>query len=97
MSANSALKRTRRIEARCIGPVAQALREGQISARSADVFLRMTPAGQQAELTRRLSEAHQREQRHRAVALTIKRYLDGLGKRKVDLIELSKLIKESLS
>jgi hypothetical protein len=52
---------------------------------------------QQAELTRRLSEARQREERHRTVATAIKQYLDGLGNQKVDLVELSKIIKKALA
>jgi hypothetical protein len=93
----SQAKRTKRIERHCIAPVVAALHAGQISARSADTFLRLTPAEQQVELTRRLSEARQREERHRTVATAIKQYLDGRGaKRQVDLIELSKLIKNAL-
>jgi hypothetical protein len=90
-------KRQRRIERRCIAPVIEALHSGQISARSADIFLRLAPAEQQIELTRRLSEARQREECHRLAASAIKQYLDGRGaKRQVDLIELSKLIKNAL-
>ena len=93
----SATRRARRIERRCIPAVTAALRAGQISSRSADAFLRLTPAEQQAELVRRLSAAHEREEKNRVVAGVIRQYLDHIGKRKVDLIELSKLIKNVLS
>ena len=89
-------KRSRRIEKRCIAPVIEALHSGQISPRSADMFLRLTPAEQAQELGRRLALAHEREARNRTVANVIKLYLDHLGDQKVDLIELSKLIKEAM-
>jgi hypothetical protein len=97
MSANSTLKRTRRIERRCIPAVVEAFHSGQISARSADVFLSLPQAEQAQELNRRLSEAHEREALHRVVATAIKQYLDGLGNQKVDLIELGKIIKKALA
>lgn len=93
----SQAKRQRRIEARCIAPVVEALHAGQISARSADMFLRLTPKKQAAELQRRLGEAAERERRHQKVSTTIREYLDNLNGRKVDLIELGGLIRKALS
>jgi hypothetical protein len=93
----SQIKRQRRIERRCIAQVVAALHAGQISARSADDFLQLTPDQQAAELGRRLSEAHEREARHRLVADAIRGYLDGLGGRKVDLIELGKILRKALA
>ena len=97
MSANSTLKRARRIEKRCIGPVVEALRTGKISARSADVFLKLSPASQARELARRLGEAEERERLHAITAQTIRQYLDQLGAKRVDLIELGSVIRERLS
>jgi hypothetical protein len=94
---SSATRRARRIVKRCVPAVTTALHAGQISARSADVFLRLNPGEQAAELERRLSEAHEREARHRAVAGAIKQYLDGIGDQKVDLHQLSGVIREALS
>lgn len=94
---SSATRRARRIERRCIPAVAVALHAGQISPRSADAFLRLTPAEQQGELTRRLSEAHERETQHRLVAEAIRGYLDGLNGRQVDLHQLSGIIRQALS
>ena len=93
----STTRRARRIERRCIKPVIEALHAGQISPRSADAFLRLNPGEQAAELERRLSEARTRERRHQVVAGLIREYLDGLGNRKVHLIELSRIIKEALA
>lgn len=87
-------KRQRRIEKRCIAPVVAALHAGQISARSADVFLRLAPDEQSEELNRRLAEAHEREARHRTVADAIRGYLDGLDGKRVDLVELARTIKD---
>jgi hypothetical protein len=89
-------KRHRRIERRASAEVLEAYRAGQITARRADILLYLPAAEQVAELERRLSEARQREESHRTVAMTIRQYLDDLGNRKVDLIELSKLIKEGM-
>jgi hypothetical protein len=94
---SSATKRARRIERRCIPAVVKAFQSGQISARSADVFLSLPQAEQAQELERRLSEAHERETGHRLVAEAIRGYLDGLGGQKVDLIELGKIIRETLA
>jgi hypothetical protein len=94
---SSATRRARRIEKRCIPAVIEALHAGRISARSADAFLRLNPDQQAVELERRLNEAHERERRHRLVADAIKSYLDGLGERKVDLIELAGIIQKALS
>ena len=90
-------KRHRRIERRCIPAVVEALHAGQIGARSADVFLQLTPSKQRAELTRRLNEARQRGARHRLVSDAIRSYLDGLNGQHVDLVELSKIIKKALA
>jgi hypothetical protein len=93
----STTKRVRRIEKRCIAAVVAALHAGQISPRSADAFLRLNPKEQALELERRLSEARERETRHRLVAKAIRMYLDELGERKVDLTELGKIIRETLA
>jgi hypothetical protein len=84
-------KRQRRIERRCIAPVVEALHAGQISPRSADVFLRLTPEEQKVELERRLAEIAERERRHAIVARTIREYLDTTSK--VDLQELNERIR----
>jgi hypothetical protein len=89
------IKRQRRIEKRCIGPVVAALHAGQISPRSADVFLRLTPEKQKVELERRLAEIAERERKHATVAQTIRQYLDTTSK--VDLQELNERIREALS
>jgi hypothetical protein len=97
MSANSALKRQHRIERRCIAPVVKALHAGQISSRSADVFLRLAPDQQAVELERRLSEAQERERKHQLVAESIRTYLDNLNGRQVDLHQLGGIIRQALS
>jgi hypothetical protein len=74
---------------------ARAIDFGEISARSADSFLRLTPPEQAAELERRLSEAHERERIHSTVARTIREYLDTTLK--VDLQEINQRIREALS
>jgi uncharacterized tellurite resistance protein B-like protein len=94
---SAATKRARRIERRCIAPVVAALHAGEISPRSADVFLRLTPEKQRVELERRLAEIAERERKHQTVTKVIREYLDGLGVRKVDLIELGKIIRETLA
>ena len=88
------IKTDRRIERRCIPEVAAALHAGQISARRADAFLRLTPAQQTVELEHRLTEAHERERKHRLVAEAIRGYLDGLDGKRVDLVELARIIKD---
>jgi hypothetical protein len=93
----SQVKRQRRIERRCIPAVAVALHAGQISPRTADAFLRLTPEEQAQELSRRLSEAHERETQHRLVAEAIRTYLDSLNGQHVDLVELSQIIKKALA
>jgi hypothetical protein len=91
----SQAKRTKRIERRCIAPVVAALRAGQISPRSADAFLRLTPQEQKVELERRLAEIAERERKHATVARTVREYLDTTTK--VDLQELNERIREALS
>jgi hypothetical protein len=93
---SSVTRRSRRIERRCIPAVVEAFHSGQISSRSADIFLRLSPAEQQVELTRRLNQAHEREERHRLVAEAIRGYLDTRNGRRVDLLELGKIIRETL-
>jgi hypothetical protein len=94
---SSVTKRSRRIEKRCIAPVIEALHSGQISPRSADMFLRLTPAEQAQELGRRLALAREREARHRLVADAIRTYLDSLNGRQVDLHQLAGIIRQALS
>jgi hypothetical protein len=90
-------KRHRRIERRASAEVLEAYRAGRITARSADILLYLPAAEQAAELERRLFEAPERVARHRLVAKAIRDYLDGLGRRKVDLVELGKFIQNALS
>lgn len=97
MASVGQLKRLRRVERRSLPEALAAYRAGQLSARTLDSLLYLPREQQQAELTRRLAEARQREENHRKVAAAIKLYLDQLGKQRVDLIELSKRIKEALS
>lgn len=94
---SSATLRAERLRKRCIPSVREAFERGQISARSADAFLRLTPKRQATELARRLGEAAERERRHRLVAEVIRQYLDELNGRRVDLIELGGLIRQALS
>jgi hypothetical protein len=89
-------KRISRIRRRALPEVREAYERGQISARMADTMLYLPAAHQRAELNRRLNEARQREACHRLVADAIREYLDSLNGRKVDLIELSKIIQKSL-
>jgi hypothetical protein len=91
------LQRVSRIRRRAIPAVLDAFERGEISAKRADLLLHMNPREQALELERRLSQAHEREVRHRAVAGAIKRYLDDLGNQKVDLIELGKIIRQALA
>jgi hypothetical protein len=97
MASPGQLKRLRRVERRSLPEALAAYHAGQLSARTLDSMLYLPREQQQAELTRRLSEARQREERHRTVATAIKQYLDGLGNQKVDLVELSKIIKKALA
>jgi hypothetical protein len=75
----------RRIERRATPEVLEAYRAGRITARRADILFYLPADQQAAELECRLSEAHERETRHRLVAEAIRKYLDGLGGRQVDL------------
>jgi hypothetical protein len=90
-------RQRRRVERRCIAPVVEALHAGQISVKGSKVFLQLSPRKQKAELERRLNKARQREARHRMVASAIRGYLDGLNGGRVDLIELSNIIRETLA
>jgi hypothetical protein len=92
----STTKRHQRIERRASPPVLEAYRAGRITARRADILLYLPAAEQAAELERRLSEVHEREERQRAVASAIKRYLDTLNGRPVDLHQLSGIIRQAL-
>jgi hypothetical protein len=90
-------KRISRIRRRASPEVREAYENGLISAKRADLLLYKSHSEQAAELERRFAEIAEREQKHATVARTIREYLDGLGaERKVDLIELSKLIKEAM-
>jgi hypothetical protein len=91
------LQRVSRIRRRALPAVVAAFEAGKISAKRADLLLHLNPREQALELECRLSEAHEHEARHRAVAGAIKPYLDDLGNRKVDLIELSKIIRQALA
>jgi hypothetical protein len=77
--------------------VRDAYERGAISARMADTLLYLSPAKQAAELERRLAEAREREARHRLVAQAIRGYLDQLNGAKVDLHQLSGIIRQALS
>ena len=90
-------RRISRIRRRAIPEVREAYESGRISARMADTLLYLAPAEQTAELNRRLNEAREREARHRQVAQTIRGYLNSLDGKRVDLVELSRIIKEALS
>ena len=82
-------KRISRIRRRAIPAVREAYERGDISAKRADTLLYLPADQQAAELERRLSEAHEREARHRLVAESIRGYLDGLNGRRVDLYVLA--------
>ena len=97
MASAGQTKRISRIKRRAIPAVREAYERGDISARRADILLYLPAAEQAAELERRLSEAHEREARHRLVADAIRAYLDELGDRRVDLVELEKIIREALA
>lgn len=93
---SSTSKRHRRIERRCISAVVEALHSGQISVRSADSFLRLSPPEQAAELERRLNETAERERKHQLVAAEIRQYLD-THPAKVDLLELGRQIRAAIA
>ena len=91
-------KRISRIRRRASPEVREAYERGDISARKADTLLYLPANEQQGELGRLLDGVHRREEKNRLVAGVIRQYLDNLGaERKVDMIELSKLIKNALS
>jgi hypothetical protein len=90
-------KRISRIRRRAIPAVREAYERGDISAKRADTLLYLPADQQVAELERRLSEAHEREARHRLVSESIRGYLDGLNGRRVDLNELAQRIREALA
>ena len=93
----SSTRRARRIERRCIAPVVEALHNGQISSRSADEFLKLSPAKQALELSRRLEEIRERETRHRVVVAAIRGYLDNLNGQRVDLHRLGGILRSALA
>jgi hypothetical protein len=90
-------KRISRIRRRASPEVREAYENGLISAKCADLLLYKSPSEQAAELNRRLTKARERETRHGLAAAAIRTYLDGLGERKVDLIELGKIIQNALA
>lgn len=97
MPNSSQIKRISRIRRRASPEVREAYENGLISAKRADLLLYKSHSEQQAELTRRLSEAHERETRHRLVADAIRTYLDSLNGRQVDLHQLAGIIRQALS
>jgi hypothetical protein len=97
MASSGTAKRLSRIRRRAIPEVREAFERGEISAKRADLLLYLPKAEQAAELTRRLSEANEREERHRLVAAAIKTYLKTLDGRKVDLLELGGIIRAALT
>ena len=90
-------KRLSRIRRRAIPAVREAYERGEISAKRADLLLYLPKAEQAVELERRLAEAHEREDRHCLVATAIRGYLDQLDGKRVDLIELAKIIRKALA
>jgi hypothetical protein len=96
MASPGQVKRIARVRRRAIAAVREAYENGDISARMADTLLYLSPAKQAAELERRLSETAERERRHQLVATAIRSYLDGLNGRKVDLHQLSGVIRQAL-
>ena len=90
------LQRVSRIKRRALPAVVAAFEAGKISAKRADLLLHLNPREQALELERRLSEAREREARHRLVAETIRRYLDARDGGRVDLVELAGLIRGAL-
>jgi hypothetical protein len=90
-------KRLSRIKRRAIPEVREAYKNGQISAKRADLLLYLRPQEQRAELERRLSEAKEREERHRRTAEVIKSYLNTLEGKRPDLHQLAGIIKAALS
>jgi hypothetical protein len=90
-------KRHRRIERRAIPAVLEAYRAGKISAKRADLLLYLPPTEQAAELERRLSDAREREAKHRRAAATLRGYLDGLNGQPPDLHQLNGIIRKALS
>jgi hypothetical protein len=97
MSATTQEKRARRVERRAIPEVAEAVRSGKLSVRLADQLLYLPKAQQKAELERRLKAVEDRERLSATVARTIREYLDSLNGRRVDLVELGKIIREALA
>jgi hypothetical protein len=95
MSSTTKDKRIRRIERRAIPELIEAMRCGRASVRMADTLLYLSPEQQRAELERRLTAAHRREQKSKAIAGVIRTYLD--GHRQVDLETLRSLIQAALA
>lgn len=97
MPSRTTLQQLSRIRRRALPAVREAFERGDISASRAGILLYLPPDEQAAELTRRLNEAHEREDRHRLIATTIRGYLDGLNGRQVDLHQLGGIIRQALS
>jgi hypothetical protein len=95
LSSTTKDKRLRRIERRGTPELVAAMRAGQISVRTADSLFYLPPGEQRAQLEHRLAALEQRERRSKAVAATIRSYLDS-GQR-IDLGELQGRIRSALA
>jgi hypothetical protein len=95
LSSTTKAKRIRRIKRRAIPELVEAMHKRQISVRVADTLLYLPPQEQLAQLERRLRFAQQRENKSKAIAQTIRTYLD--DHQQVDLEELRLLIEGALA
>jgi hypothetical protein len=95
MSATTKEKRERRVMARSIPEVLEAVQAGKLSLRLADQMLYLPRAKQRAELRRRLKAIEDRERISARVAGEIRQYLD--THTKVDLLELNRRLHGAVS
>jgi hypothetical protein len=87
-------KRISRIRRRAIPEVAQAYKDGKISARKADALLYLDPQEQLTELNRLLSVREETVRRSKIAATVIREYVQA-GKR--DLVTLRKDLQAALN
>ena len=97
MSATTQAKRLRRVERRASPEIVAAVHAGKLSIRLADQLLYLPRKEQKAELRSRLKAIEDREWQSAITARTIREYLDQLGGKRVDLIELGSVIRAALS
>jgi hypothetical protein len=94
MSSTTKAKRISRVRRRGSPQLVAALDAGQISIRTADTLLYLSPDEQVAQLDRRLRAVGERERKSHTVARTIRHYLD--DHKDIDLEELRSFIQAAL-